>query len=246
MNYHLALKSRNGKTGPIPVSTTAKDSCPDCPLSKANGGGCYAEENFHLRLFWAKVNDGRAGTDFAAFLAKVAALPAGQLWRHNQAGDLPGAGNALDVDALMALVEANAGKRGFTYTHKPMTAENAAAVAAANAAGFTINLSGNNVAHADTLADLGVAPVVTVLPIEYGRREKAGQWSETLAEYRARTAHLPKKTPGGRAISVCPATFLDTNCKNCGLCARIGRKSVVGFPGHGSGAAKADAIARAA
>ncbi|HEY2474799.1 MAG TPA: hypothetical protein VGI19_08340 [Candidatus Cybelea sp.] len=147
MNYHLTLKSRNGKTGPIPVSTTAKASCGDCPLK---GNGCYADKG-PLALFWSKVSDGKAGGDFAAFLEQIAALPAGQLWRHNQAGDLPGEGNAIDGAALAELVTANSGKAGFTYTHKPMTTENAAAVAAANRDGFTINLSGNNVAHADTL-----------------------------------------------------------------------------------------------
>lgn len=245
MNYHLTLKSRNGKTGPIPVSTTAKGSCPDCPLSEA----CYAKQG-PLALFWAKVSDGRTGTDFETFLGSVSALPIEQLWRHNQAGDLPGEHNAIDVD----VVAANRGKRGFTYTHKPVLGAdpavraNRAAIAAANAGGFTVNLSGNNVAHADALAELAIAPVVTVLPIEYGRAvAKDGQWAETLEEYRARVAPLPKKTPGGRAISVCPATFLDTNCKGCGgLCQRQNRASVVGFPAHSQAAAKADAIARAA
>lgn len=240
LQYHLTLKSRNGKTGPIPVSTTAKASCPDCPLS---GNGCYAELG-PLSLFWQKVSRGELGTDFDAFLGQVAALPDGQLWRHNQAGDLPGMGNAIDGAALAGLARANHGKRGFTYTHKPMTAENARAVAEANAGGFTVNLSGNNVTHADTLADMGIAPVVTVLPIEYGRKEKSGKWAESLDEYRARVAHLPKRTPAGRAISVCPAAFMDTSCADCQLCARQCRKSVVGFPGHGGAKAKADAVAR--
>ena len=240
MNYHLTLKSRNGKTGPIPVSTSAKATCPDCPLS---GNGCYAEQG-PLALFWSKVTRGETGSDFDAFLADVAALPEGELWRHNQAGDLPGEHNVIDVGALAALVTANAGKRGFTYTHKPMTAENAVAVAAANAGGFTVNLSGNNVADADRLADMGVGPVVTVLPQEYGRKEKNGDWAETLDDYRVRLASLPKKTPSGRAVSVCPATFLDTSCADCGLCARGNRKSVVGFPAHGSAKAKAELVAR--
>jgi hypothetical protein len=248
LNYHLTLKSRNGKTGPIPVSTTAKGSCPDCPMSEA----CYAAVG-PLAMFWQKVSAGRTGTDFETFLGGVSALPFEQLWRHNQAGDLPGEHNAIDVPALMALVAANRGKRGFTYTHKPVlgadpaVSANRAAIAAANRDGFTINLSGNSPAHADELAGLGIAPVVTVLPIEYGRREKAGKWIETLEEYRVRTAHLPKVTPAGRPISVCPATFLDTNCKGCkGLCQKQNRASVVGFPAHSQNAAKADAIARAA
>lgn len=81
-----------------------------------------------------------------------------------------------------------------------LVATNRAAVAAANAAGFTVNLSGNNVAHADALAALAIAPVVTVLPEAYGRKAKGDLWLETLPEYRARVAPLPKRTPAGRAI----------------------------------------------
>lgn len=241
MHYHLTLKSRNGKTGPIPVSTTAKASCPSCPLKD---NGCYAASG-PLALFWQKVTDGKVGTDYETFLGQVSALPAGQLWRHNQAGDLPGIGDAIDPAALAALARANRGKAGFTYTHKPMTvAGNAVAVCRANRDGFTINLSGNNVAHADELAALAIGPVVTVLPQEYGRKEQSGEWSETLAEYRARVSSLPKTTPSGRAVSVCPATFLDTSCADCGLCARGNRKSIVGFPAHGSAKAKAQVVAR--
>ena len=201
MNYHLTLKSRNGKTGPIPVSTTAKGSCPDCPLSEA----CYAKQG-PLALFWAKVSDGRTGGDFETFLAQVAALPETATRSPSACADLPGEHNAIDVDALADLARANAGKRGFTYTHKPVlgadpaTRANRAAIAAANRDGFTVNLSGNNVAHADALAELAIAPVVTVLPIEYGRKvDRSGQWAETLPEYRERTAPLPKRTPAGRA-----------------------------------------------
>jgi hypothetical protein len=46
MTYQVALTlvSRNAKTGPIPVSTTTRETCPDvCPFRKDNEGGCYAE-----------------------------------------------------------------------------------------------------------------------------------------------------------------------------------------------------------
>lgn len=87
------------------------------------------------------------------------------LWRHNQAGDLPGENDTIDLVALAQLAEANVGKRGFTYTHKPMTADNAAAVKQANARGFTINLSADNLSEADDLAEMQVGPVVVVLLI---------------------------------------------------------------------------------
>lgn len=129
--------------------------------------------------------------------------------RHNQAGDLPGKGGEIDAEALQ-LVEANQGKRGFTYTHKPMTAANMAAVKAANDSGFTVNLSANNLTHADELAALAIAPVVTVLPEDYARKErrigKKTQWAETVEQFRARLAALPTATPQARRMVVCPAT----------------------------------------
>lgn len=217
---HLTLKSQNAKTGPIPVSTTTAKTCPDaCPFKKA---GCYADGG-PLAIHWAKVTDGRAGDDWATFCGKVAALPDGQLWRHNQAGDLPGEGDRIDLLSLVKLIEANRGKRGFTYTHKPATVDNLAAVELANQEGFTVNLSANNPTHADELAELGVGPVVTVLP------------SDTSARV--------LKTPAGRTISVCPATYRDdVTCASCGLCQRAERKVIVGFPAHGSSKRKADAV----
>jgi hypothetical protein len=223
--FHLSQRSRNSKTGPIPVSTTSADTCPDaCPLKA--GGGCYAESNFHLRLHWQKVSAGKSGIDYSGFLAKIAKLPAGQLWRHNQAGDLPGEGDSINTTELDLLVVANHGKRGFTYTHKPMDREeNRAAVRAANAHGFTINLSGNNPKHADELASLAIAPVVVMLPSTVQGNVKI-------------------ETPAGRRVVVCPATYRDNvTCASCGLCQRQ-RDVIVGFPAHGAGAHSADIVAK--
>ena len=222
LNVQLTLKSQNEKVGPIPVSTTSAHTCPDsCPLK---AGGCYAKGG-PLSIHWRKVTEGKSGMDWHTFTDKIAALPEGQLWRHNQAGDLPGEGDTIDGEALAELVVASRGRRGFTYTHKPMTADNAAAVAAANDGGFTVNLSANNPHEADTLAALGIGPVVTVLPID-------------AAEH--------TETPEGRHIVVCPAvTGKAANCAACGLCQRVNRKVIVGFPAHGYAKNKASAIAAA-
>jgi hypothetical protein len=125
---------------------------------------------------------------------------------------------------LDALVAANKGKRGFTYTHKPLDkAAERDAIARANANGFTINLSANDLSHADKLADLAIGPVVVVLP--------ANATQNTV-------------TPVGRKVVVCPATIRDdVSCADCGLCARL-RDAIVGFPAHGTSKRKADAIAR--
>lgn len=227
MNVHLTLKSRNAKTGPIPVSTTTAATCPTaCPFNHGNAGGCYAASG-PLALHWRKVTDGAAGTSYDRFLDAVRAMPAGQLWRHNQAGDLMGPADEIDVTALDQLAAANAGKRGFTYTHKPAaSALERDAIKRANDAGFTVNLSANDMSHADRLAALEIAPVVVVMP---------------------RDATENTTTPAGRRVVICPATQRDdVSCASCKLCARADRKVIVGFPAHGALAKRADAVARGA
>src|SRR4030095_3084819 len=131
--YHLTVKSGNRKTGGIPASTTSSDTCPDaCPLK---GGGGYAKGG-PLFLHWRKVSQRQRGVNLEGFCQSIAALPEGTLWRHNQAGDLPGVGDTLDRAALAAIVAANTGRRGFTFTHKPVrTRADRLAIARANRAG---------------------------------------------------------------------------------------------------------------
>jgi hypothetical protein len=228
MNYRFTLKSANRKTGPIPVSTTSSNTCPSaCPFK---GNGCYAESQPLLGR-WREVDEGKFSTDLTGLCDKIAALPEGTLWRHNQAGDLPGEGDRVDGAALGALINANQGRRGFTYTHKPVIGsranqDNGVAIHIANNLGFTINLSANNLEHADALLETGVGPVVTVLPS---------------------TVHGNQKitTPAGNAVVVCPATYRDdVTCKSCGLCQRVDRDVIVGFPAHGSAAKAVSKIAQ--
>jgi hypothetical protein len=232
MHFAFADKSRNEKTGNIPVSTSDAKTCPDSCGLKASGV-CYAKHG-PLGMLWAKVNANAKtpkGNSYAIgwadLLAKVAALPEGQLWRHNQAGDLPGENNAIDGWALGELVEANKGKRGFTYTHKPVTGDhwkNRELVASANKDGFTINLSADTLKDADRLAALAIAPVVVVVSRD--------------AENHS--------TPEGRKVVICPAqTRDDVSCKTCGLCAVANRQAIIGFRAHGVSAKRAEAIALA-
>lgn len=214
---HLTLRSANEKTGPIPVSVTDSRTCP--PNCTFKGQGCYAESG-PLGIHWRHVDEADRGMPWEMFCAAVDTLGPGQVWRHNAAGDLPGRDGVIDQHALGMLVKANAGKVGFTYTHYPPTPVNAAAIGMANAAGFVINLSSNNVAQADAYAELGVGPVVTVLP------------SDTKSN---------TTTPAGRPVVVCPATTrVDTNCQNCRLCAVADRQTVIGFPAHGSSKRRVD------
>jgi len=217
--YQFTKKSSNAKTGPIPVTTTSNDTCPDaCPLKR---NGCYADGG-PLRMHWDKVSRGERGIDLAGFCNLIESLPDSALWRMNQAGDLPGNGDSIDGDALADIVSANNGRKGFTYTHKPPTHENQAAINWANFNGFTINLSANNLEQADELAGLNVGPVVTILPSDSTENTT---------------------TPSGARVVVCPATQRDNvTCSSCGLCQKQNRP-IIGFPAHGSSHKKASAVA---
>ena len=223
MSYtvHTTPKSKNVKTGPIPVTTTSAKTCPDtCPFKK---NGCFADGG-PLALHWQKVTDGQRGDSWSTFIDKVKGFKAGQLWRHNQAGDLAGDGKRLDAAANEELAHANKSRRRFTYTHYNVLTDkyNARVVQRLNELGFTVNLSGNSLAHADALYSLNIGPVTVVLP---------------------ETQTTNTTTPKGRKVVVCPATIKDNvSCATCQLCARQ-RDTIIGFPAHGVSKRKANEIA---
>ena len=228
----------NRKTGDIPTAYVARESCPlGCPLL---GKGCYAETG-NIGLHWRQMR----GVPWAKFCQTVAEkLGPRQLWRYAVAGDLPGFSGLIDRAALELLTAANGHRPVIAYTHKPvLDGEHPAApanrrfIAEAIAGGFLVNLSANDPSHADALADLGLAPVVTILPHAYARRHRSlgrgrREWTETIGQYRDRIAALPTQTPAGRRIAVCPATYTGTTCETCRACARP-REAVIGFPAHG-------------
>ena len=198
MRVRFIAVSQNAKTGPIPASIIERASCwSGCALYE---NGCYAEAGA-LGMHWDRVSRGEAGGSWSEFCAKIAALRPGRLWRYAQAGDLPGYGAEIDGALLDELVAANIGKNAIAFTHKPVlgddpvAVENRCWIAAAVKAGFTVNLSANNPAHADRLAELGIAPVVTVLARAYARKavrhrfkRRRDEWAETISEWRDRTA----------------------------------------------------------
>lgn len=215
--YRLTRISSNEKTGGIPVSTTSKSSCPT--RCSYDGNGCYAQSG-PLSWQWAKLEVG--GLTIDEFCEQVRALPRHSLWRHNQAGDLPGDGVLIDEVDLKKIVSANRGRHGYTYTHyDPRILHNAEIIAYANANGFTVNLSAETLEDAGEFAALRIGPVVTVLPIQ-------------------QTAN--STTRKGHSVQVCPASISNTTCALCGVCAVATRKSVIGFPAHGSGKARVQRV----
>lgn len=224
--YKFTRISGNSKTGPIPTVMTSSDTCPDnCGLK---GQGCYAGFGM-VGMHWRKTDKGLHSGNLGELCANIQALPRGQLWRMNVAGDLPMyKADFINGDAVELLVKANKGKGGFTYTHHVVLGDSEAAennraiIANANKQGFTVNLSADTLADADALQALGIAPVVCVLP-ENGPKTYV--------------------TPAGNTVVTCPATYRDDiQCANCGICQVVNRKSIIGFPVHGSGKKKAEKV----
>ena len=213
MRVTVTQVSRNVKTGPIPVSTTEEASCPDeCPLKGTN---CYARFG-PLGMHWRKVID--KGMEWWEFCKKVRKFRSFQLWRHNQAGDLPQLDDGtIDGEKCEQLSEASKHTRGWTYTHyDPTNEHNAEVIGKMNAVtGMTVNLSSDNLTQADEYYDLGIGPVVTILPLDSPTRQN--------------------KTPNGIPIVICPAqTQEQMSCDICKLCQIRDRKSIVGFLAHGT------------
>ena len=222
--FHFTRVSSNAKTGPIPVVTASKDTCPtDCPLM---GDGCYADYG-PLGLFWRKVSTKGALT-FDKLLEHIRALPKGTLWRYAQAGDLPN-----DDADVIRLARASVGRPVIAYTHK----RNFELLRHLRTFGMHVNLSASDLQEADDLAATGL-PVTVVLPSHMGRAKH-----ETLREYRDRLdGRLRFHTEAGNWVAICPATYLDkTNCASCQACVkpRAGG-TIIGFPAHGSGKGRID------
>jgi len=226
MRFHLTLNSRNSKTGRMPVATSSKDTCPvHCALRKRI---CYAMFG-PVGLVWEAVSIGVYGDDLRGFLAKIAKLPDGTLWRYGQAGDLPGNGRKVDRRALDRIVAFQEGRRGFAYTHymaRPrgwcwerwsaadVTKHNMAAIREANQRGFCVNVSADDLDDADRLADLEIGPVVVLLPSRTDR---------------------DTSTSNGREVRLWAHHSIGVTCRECGLCAQVDRPFLLGFPAHGSG-----------
>ncbi|MEM8576019.1 MAG: hypothetical protein AAGF48_15525 [Pseudomonadota bacterium] len=236
--YLITPKSHNRILGPIMVTTSPRRTCPlACPLRKTGSSGkagaCYAEHGFLGGFIWTKLDALQVGQSFKAgrvrvyafeeLLAAIRALPEGTLWRHNQAGDLASDDQeTIDAKNLAAIVAANKGRRGFTYTHYDVerNAANREAVQLANQGGFRVNLSADTLEQADRLAELAIAPVTVVVPA---------------------TVQQSHRTPAGRKVIICPARQSSKmTCARCGICAK-NRKAIVAFPALGRGASKIDA-----
>lgn len=218
LKFHLSQRSGNTKTGPIPVSTSSRATCPaSCPFA---GNGCYAEAG-PLALHWQQVTSGARGVSLAEFCRLIAALMPGQLWRHNQSGDLPHTLGKISRRFLRQLVAANRGRRGYTYSHHDLRlGENLGLLRWANRQGFTINVSTETEIAADSAIAAGLPAVLTVQSTE---QRKA--W----------------RTPAGNVVTVCPAQRFDSiQCSTCELCHKRPPRLIIAFLAHGTSKKKVD------
>ena len=239
--FHLTPISSNIKTGPIAVSTTSRDSCPNsCPFK---GNGCYAETG-PLAMHWKTVAypvgtsiDGSTkkgrGLDMETFAASLRTLPRGSSFRHNQAGDLPSAKDGtIDAAALVPMLDAIKARslKAFTYTHHSTDTSthagqvNARIIARLTAAGLTVNASTESAQRADRLKAYAPNVPVVLTVTEEEAQQRGKHWS----------------TPAGNAVVVCPAQSTEgMTCAQCMLCHKADRKSIVAFIAHGTSKAKA-------
>lgn len=230
--YHVSPKASNVKTGPIVVTTSSADTCPEeCPFKD---NGCYAGPGSRLWKHWSEVTNGK-GHRWAVFLTalKVALLATRyKVWRHNQAGDLPttrdGRLNPVALSQL-ATVSRQTGVRGFTYTHHELELLPVDELRRAADRGFVANISCETEAKADRAKAWGLQAAL-VLPSSVAESVKNGglrNW----------------KTRGGNTVVVCPAYYDKITCAECKLCAsNHPKRAIVGFPAHGVSKKKVDRL----
>ena len=222
----LTEESKNKKLGKMPTTTTERKSCPDSCRWK--NGDCYGEK-YHTSMIWKETETGinkRWGKKFSNSwndtMKAIKNFPESvDIWRHNQIGDLPNKGNdneSIDEKKLDQLVKANNGRRVICFTHKhsrkhpdfkngKIDYKNIELIKKANDNGFTMNLSANDLEHADELAKHGL-PVAVVVD------------EHTTA------------TPDGRPVAMCLSQTKGLTCKQCKLCSVNTRKTIVGFLKH--------------
>jgi hypothetical protein len=214
--------SGNGKTGAMTTTRTERGSCPTtCAFYDA---GCYANLG-RERMQWNRLNNGETGVVWSEFLNTIRKIvPTGSLWRHNTAGDLPHNDGNINYLALKGIVNANKGRRGFTYSHHVLNEHNVICLQNSNALGFTVNASCESVDDADRVMSEHKIPAVAVVNSEETRRFFT--------------------TTAGRKVITCPAALHPgkVTCATCGLCQKADREFVIAFPAHGVQHKKVNAI----
>lgn len=225
--------SSNAKTGDIPQVYSAPSTCAArCPFKK---GVCYAKDG-HTGMWWKLVaecsekvqprivedeNSLRSLVDWYGARRKAKKNPR-WIIRHNVAGDMCKEGTSdLDGALVAALARAYQG-RAYTYTHSEMNGRNIRIIRAALEKGFCINCSSEKPEYAARAVKHGIPAVLA--------------WD-------IKNSGIPAPIDGTCFIQ-CPQQTRGIKCKDCRLCARTGRKTVIVFDIHGDHAEEGRKLVR--
>jgi len=225
-NYHFTKKSSNVKIGPIPSTMSTFDNCPDTCAFKDNG--CYAQ-NFIMGSIFKKLTNGTYANILTrkGLIDKLKELKDGQIWRMNTMGDLPVTKKKkIDRNFLRALTSIAKRTKPICYTHH----EDVESIKWANENGFPLILSLNSQSELDKYA--GVVPTAIVSHPDTQIRK-----GEDHGDYKKRTNKAFKdirEKHSDQKIFICPATYTDTDCNNCGACSSMSKNHTVCFPSHGA------------
>lgn len=210
--------SRNKKTGPIPVITAPRDTCP--PSCALYNKGCYALYG-RIKIHWDAISKGERGLTWDQVMDYISRLPKYASYRYGQAGDVPGDGTYIDEDKIEQWIRINKRRRPLIYCHYPLNGHNIRIIKYASKHNLTINASANNPKQAAQYFKKGL-PTVTLIP--------EGSPNRQIVD--------------GVPIVRCPAEYdKKTTCATCMVCNSATRNSVIGFTPHGSGKKYANRIA---
>lgn len=208
----LVKSSSNSKLGKG-VATSYRAVGQTCPSScqHLQSNSCYAMFGFvalHQRKAGYGKSDGEKAYDF------IKSLPSGAVLRHHVSGDFF-VDDKPDEDYIGNILKGHKERpdiAGWTYTHgwKQLNSKEM------NSSNLAVNASCDNV------PDL-------IKAISDG-------WPATITVSEDTDNHVININDEKIHIVICPQQQnSDVTCKDCGLCIRKDRKSVVGFRLHGTG-----------
>lgn len=205
----LVAKSRNRKTGTLPAIYRTQDTCPTtCPLM---GAGCYGENNGPGGSCspFGHAERGDEARDTAALARMLYALPAGTMIRANVVGDylMPDGTPDFAYISVLNTAAITYGIRILSYTHA-----------------WRAIPSG-------TFAT-GARPQASCESPDDVREARAAGYTAVIVAPDADTYPNGTDIGGSRAV-LCPNVTTGITCRDCGLCSKQRRSTVV-LPVHGA------------
>lgn len=223
-DVHLVAKSKNRKTGPIPVTYRPQGTCPlDCPfLPGGEFGGCYGTG----RLFAsARKYAGSLDLERAIWQVRLGKADDARYLRDRVVGDVITPEGILDRDYIagVARVATENGLLAFGYTHAWRSFTLPDLVWLRRLPGYVMNASTETIGDAKTALLAGLPVTIVNDDVPEGMMV------------------------AGKRIITCPAeTRKDVTCASCGLCAKPDRSAIIRFTTHGTAASMARAAVAAA